>query len=231
MGTMRLLTAITALLWLGLAPVAALAADPEETTADEAVVAAPFVAPAVEEAAPAPLEDLDPPALARRGFHLPATRFEMRIVVRERSVPGFLAEIGVQAWRSRYLALDVVLSGTVPHALGFVGPWRTMGSVDGLVDLGVEAGPFFTFGPSAGVAWRHFSQQGSHIAQYVVPVVGGRVSARVLRSRRFGLVLTAKVMGDLRPVDLILDQAAIERLRPIEAQFGLRFEFGHGRWS
>lgn len=177
----------------------------------------------------ATFEDLDATAPPRRKPIVPPMRVESRVVVRELTVPGLLLEVSFQTWRSRWFTLEAGVSGTAGHGLGLTGPWRTMGNVDGILDFDTEIGPFLSTGPSGGVSVRIFRQQRSDVGTAVVPVAGWRVNATFLRSKRIGLAFTAKAMGDLRPVDLVNDQAEVVRLPRIEGQVGLRVAFGHGR--
>lgn len=185
----------------------------------------PVAAPAADDA----IQDLDAPEERTRKVVVPPLRLDTRVVIREHANPGPLIEGQVQVTRTEKVAVDVGVSYTAHHGLGVVGPLRTMGSLDGLVDVRYEIGPWLATGPSAGVGLRFYRQQWTPIEEVWTPTVGWRIDGFLIRARRWGLMISTKVSVDLRRTDLVLATAQIDTLSPVEGQFGLRWAFGHGR--
>lgn len=175
---------------------------------------------------PLPVRRPEAPRVRLNG---PPTRLTLGSRFREGTVPAFHLEGAVQPVRSRWLAVEVTIGGTPNHALDLPGPWRTLASVDGGVDLSLEPSPWLGFGPSAGVSYRMYGQQGASIQDGWTPVAGAHVDVQVLRTRTWGLALAARGLADLTRTELVLETAAVERLSPLEVSLGLETRFGHGK--
>lgn len=164
-----------------------------------------------------------------RAARLLRTRILSGPVFREDTTTGAFFEIGVEAVGRGAVHLDVGVSATTPHMFTLPGPRRTYGSVDGLLDLGFDVGRYATTGPTVGLAYRFFNQQGQAIDNVTMGLVGWMGRVALLQSRSFGIVLGARGLVDTRAVDLVLATSQVQRMPRVEARVGLGIFFGRRR--
>jgi hypothetical protein len=143
--------------------------------------------------------------------------------------PASAFGLGAQLARTRRTALEVQVAFQPLHGFTFVGPWRSMGSWDFTADATWLASRWLALGPTGGVSYRMFNQQGSAIAQTFVPVVGLRANTPFLRARTWSFAVTTKLTADLGLTQLVLETNEVRPLPGVEGQIGLRFNLGHGK--
>lgn len=184
------------------------------------------IALGAEPAPPLPARGVEVRRVRLKG---PPTRLAMGTRLREGTDPGFHVEGSVQVLRSRWVTVEAVLAGAPNHALDLPGPWRTLASVDGAVDLALEPSPWLAIGPSVGVAYRMFGQQGILVQDAWTPTVGGAIGVQFVRGRTWGFALAGRALADVGSTQLVLQTAAVEALSPVEVSVALEARFGHGR--
>lgn len=169
------------------------------------------------------------PERVRKRIAGPPLRLDTRISFRPDTAPAPLLEGAIQLWRREPIALEASVSITGGHSLIEAGPFRAFQSVDFGADLLFEAGDWFRVGPSAGVAYRTFRQQGVTVRTGAVPTLGARGQVALLRARTWSLVVSTKLQVDAGLTKVVLGSAEVRTLSPFEGQVGLRFNFGHGK--
>jgi len=142
---------------------------------------------------------------------------------RRDAAAGTRVEAGIALAPRRGVHVDLGLSFTAFHIFTLPGPRRSFASVDGLVDVGVDVGRYLTAGPTAGVGVRLFRQQGQHLEQLPVGLVGAKAEITLLRSRLLGILTSVRVLVDTRAVDLVLATSQVRRMPRAEAHVALGF--------
>lgn len=144
---------------------------------------------------------------------------------------GAWFETGVRVVGKRGLHVELGAAFVPLHLFTLAGPRRSMMTIDALVDVDVDLGPYLTTGPTVGLAFRLFDQQGLLIDDSQTGLVGWTVRMTMLRTRAFELTLNGRALTDLRPTDLVLATSQVQRLPRTEARFGIGVAFGHGRFE
>ena len=156
-------------------------------------------------------------------------RLETRASLRDRTTPGFVQAFAIQPWHNERFMLETAAAIQVGSSLGFVGPWRMMGSADFTVEPAIKLSPMLNTGPVAGVAYRFYRQQFTGIHEHWTGLVGWRANAALLRARTWSVEFTGRVTYDSVKTELVLATSNVHDLSPVEGQLGIRIVFGHGR--
>jgi hypothetical protein len=153
-------------------------------------------------------------------------RVDIGTAFREEMRPAAVFGLGTQLARSRKLALEAQVAFMPLHGFVYPGPFRSMGSWDATADVTWLASRWLAVGPTGGVSYRMFNQQGSAIAQAFVPVAGLRANTAFLRARHWSFAVTTKINADLGLTRLVLETNEVRPLPVLEGQIGLRFNLG-----
>ncbi|MEO0603871.1 MAG: hypothetical protein AAF211_20715 [Myxococcota bacterium] len=158
-------------------------------------------------------------------------RLATGVVLRRNSTTAAFLSFGIEPAQLGPAHLELTVSYTALHIFTLPGPRRTWGSLDGLVDLGFDLGQYLTTGPTVGAGLRIFSQQGTLIDQSVTGLYGWRAAMTMFRSKPIGIVMEGRVLGDTRPVELVLATSQVQQMPQLEVRFGLALVFGpRRRW-
>lgn len=221
---MRHLIAMLALVLPSTALADELAAPSHETLPEAEFVTATDLRPALIEVEP--VATVEPKRRKIRGIPL---RLDTRVVLRGGMLPGAALELGTQVLKREKSEVDLNLAYIPNHALSAPGPWRYNHSIAMGADWLFRPSDFFAFGPTAGVSYVQWMQQWTVLENFVVPYLGGRASASLIRTRTWSVDMTVKGQTDLVFTQLVLENNEIRSLNPFEAQAGMRLTFGHGR--
>jgi len=221
---MKHLIAMLALLLPSTTMAEELLADPAEALPDTELVLATDLVPVALDVEP--IATVEPKRKKIRGIPL---RLDTRVVLRGGMMPGASLELGTQILRREKSEVDLNLSYIPNHALSAPGPWRFNHSIAMGADWLFRPSEFFAMGPTAGVSYIQWMQQWAVLENFVVPYVGGRASASLIRARTWSIDMTVKGQTDLVFTQLVLENNEIRSLSPFEAQAGMRITFGHGR--
>lgn len=151
------------------------------------------------------------------------------VVFRQNTTTGTFVAAGVEAADIGVGHVDVVAHYTAHHIFTLPGPRRTYGSVDGLLDLAFDIGPYLSTGPTAGVGLRLFRQQFTPIDRVLTGLYGWKVDITTFRSKPIGLVMQGRVLADTRRIDLVLATSQVQRMPQLEVRFGLGLVIGPRR--
>lgn len=158
-------------------------------------------------------------------------RLATGIALRQNSTTAATVSLGIEAVKLGPAHVETTLSYTALHIFTLPGPRRTWGSIDGLVDLGFDIGQYLTTGPTVGAGLRLFAQQGTFIDASPTGLYGWRAAMTMFRSKPIGIVMEGRVLGDTRPVELVLATSQVRRMPQLEVRFGLAVVFGpRRRW-
>jgi hypothetical protein len=170
------------------------------------------------------------PVDSERGLRVPPVRIGARAALRAENQPTANLELGLQAWRSRVVSVEAFVNHEVVHTLMLPGQvFRAHYSWGASQETLFHANRFAAVGPCLAVGIRSFDQQGLTIQNQVVPSFGAVAQVQALRSRTWGLAVTARVMVEPVPTQMLLHTQQIETLSPFDLQLGTRVLFGHGR--
>ncbi|MBX2798668.1 MAG: hypothetical protein KTR31_13385 [Myxococcales bacterium] len=160
---------------------------------------------------------------------VPPLRIGHRATFRNGVNPGFLTEIGLQLYRAPRLKLDANVSVTAPHRIDVLGPFRQFTQADHTYDLMFVLGRHLEFGPTAGVSSRFYIQQWTQVGTAFVPLAGVRVSTPLIWAPKWSVVVDLKGTADLAITEMVLETQQVIQMDQLEAQIGMRVNFGHGR--
>ena len=169
-----------------------------------------------------------PRVRGENGLHLLPLRLDTRAAIREGMGTGLLVELGVQLARTRSLLLDANVAYVSPRAILVPGPARNFFAWEFGADALVPVTRWMAVGPSGGVAFRLFRQQGSAIDEAWVPFAGVRTHTTLLSARKGSLAVGLRVTVDLAVTRFVMEDSRVVGLSPVEGQLGLRMNFGHG---
>jgi hypothetical protein len=170
-----------------------------------------------------------PSAPPKHKLRLAPIRFDFRFPFRPDVGWGVITAAGVQVGRVRGTAFDLDLAYHSGRQVLQNGPFRSWSAVELGAQSYTPIGRWTGFGGVAGVRRANYVQQGQTIASGFVPSVGVRAQSSLLHARRWGLVASGRLTADLMATRFVLEDQRVERMSPLEAQLGFRFDFGHGK--
>ena len=164
----------------------------------------------------------------RGGPLLPPLRLDLRTPFRQGLGPGAVLALGSQVSRTRSLALDLTVAYQSGRLLTTPGPQRSQLCAELGVDARLDLGRWLGVGPTAGIDYRWFRQQGMTISDAWIPVVGAKLDSTLLRTRHWSVVIGARATVDTVLTRFVLETAQVRMLQPVEGQVGLKINFGNG---